>query len=88
MLSKPTRMFAIVPVKRAPPLIGTWLPAPARPILLLKNMDTSEPPNELSPTENNPAFSRKNALFSGKNKLNLSKFICCSSASACAKSVL
>jgi hypothetical protein len=34
-----------------------------------------------------PEFSRKKSRFSGKNRLNRDRLICCSSASTCEKSV-
>ena len=78
----PTFMPEKVPVSRPPPIIGTGTPSGPTPIRRLKNISISGPKNPPpDPTEKRPAFSRKNARFSGKNKLNLSKLICCSSAS-------
>ena len=73
----PTFVFLILPDNLEPPIIGTISPSLPIPILLLKKRSTSPG----LPTENCPAFSKKKGLFSGKNKLNLSKFTCCSSTS-------
>ena len=45
-------------------------------------------PAPAPPNVNSPWFSRKNSRFSGKNRLNRVRLICCSSASTWAKSVL
>jgi hypothetical protein len=45
-------------------------------------------PTATPPNANVPWFSRKNSRFSGKNRLNRVRLICCSSASTWAKSVL
>src|ERR687897_380232 len=41
-----------------------------------------------APNRKIPEFSRKKSRFSGKNRLKRDRLICCSSASACEKSVL
>jgi len=66
-----------VPVSLPPPIIGTGTPSGPTPILLLKNISISGPKNPPPvPTEKRPAFSKKKARFSGKNRLNLSRLIC------------
>ena len=72
------------PDSRAPPTMGMARSSEPMPIALLKNTSASPP----MPTENSPAFSRKNGRFSGKNRLKRSRLICCVSTSTCAKSVL
>ena len=69
------------PVRRPPPRIGTRVRSSPIPIRRLKNSSSSPG----CPTENSPAFSRKNGRFSGKNRLNRSRLICWSSTSTCAK---
>ena len=55
-------------------------------------MARAEPPNPPNPAtrpkSKMPWLSRKNSRFSGKNRLNRVRLICCSSTSTCAKSVL
>ena len=57
----PTLVLPILPDSLPPPIIGTIEPLGDIPILLLKKRSISPG----LPTENCPAFSRKNALFSG-----------------------
>ena len=83
MFSIPTRIPASRPVSLAPARIGTSLP-PDRPIRLGKKSSADRD----APTVNVPAFSRKNARFSGKKSGKRVRFTCWSSTSTWAKSVL
>ena len=65
-------------------MIGASLLAPMKPPPKLPPALLIDTP----PKENVPWFSRKKSRFSGKNRLNRVRLICCSSASTCAKSVL
>jgi hypothetical protein len=84
MSSRPTFHAPTLPETRPPPRIGMGRPVGEMPIARLKKRSTSPG----LPTAKKPAFSRKNGRFSGKNRLNRSRFTCWSSTSTCAKSVL
>ena len=73
-----------MPLTRAPASIGTGLRFSSMPMRREKNSSTSRG----VPNSKNPAFSRKNGRFSGKNRSNRVRLICSSSTSTCAKSVL
>ena len=62
-------------------------PMSDRPMRRLKNRSSIRSVPWLL-TVNWPEFSRKKSRFSGKNSGNRVRFTCCSSTSACAKSVL
>ena len=55
---------------------------------LMRPLTPPPPPRLLGPNLKIPEFSRKNSRFSGKNRLNRVRLICCSSASTWEKSVL
>ena len=76
-------MPASFPERRPPPWIGTWVPFGEMPIRRLKKRSEPRPP-----TENIPAFSRKNGRFSGNEMLKRVRLVWTSSTSTCAKSVL
>ena len=84
MLSRPRLYLPALPDRRPPPLIAICSPDGPMPIRRLKNRSISPG----LPTVKNPAFSRKNGRFSGKNRSNRSRLTCWSSISTCAKSVL
>ena len=93
MFSSPTvTVSETLPDNRAPPTMGMARPSGAMPMRRLKNSSVwlgslkAAPP--LLATVKAPAFSRKKGRFSGKNRLNRSRFICCWSTSTWAKSVL
>ena len=93
MLSSPTvTVSETLPDSRAPPRMGMACPSGAMPMRRLKKSSVwlgslnAAPP--LLATVKAPAFSRKNGRFSGKNRLNRSRLICCWSTSTWAKSVL
>src|SRR5687767_12414160 len=92
------------PVSLVPARIGISLPVSESPIRRLKKRRVSpdpfwrpppppppppaaKPPPP-APNRKIPEFSRKKSRFSGKNRLKRDRLICCSSASACEKSVL
>ena len=62
MFSTPTLKPLALPLRRAPPRIGTSGPSSSRPMRRLKKRSSSSP----LPTVNSPEFSRKNGRFSGK----------------------
>ena len=81
----------ILPVRRAPPRIGTGCPVSDRPILRLKNRSvcTGVEVNEAPvPIVKKFDASRKKSRFSGKNSPKRVRLTCWSSTSTCAKSVL
>ena len=57
--------------------------------LRIPRAEPPKPPKPATrPKSKMPWLSRKNSRFSGKNRLNRVRLICCSSTSTCAKSVL
>ena len=77
----------LLPVNRAPPMIGIGTPSSDRPMRRVKKRSTVRPNPPPPPTLNMPAFSRKKSRFSGKKSAKRVRLTCSSSTSTWAKSV-
>ena len=75
------------PIRRLKKRVGAS-PLPKKPDApMLRRAAPPPPAPGARPKSKMPWLSRKNSRFSGKNRLNRVRLICCSSTSTCAKSV-